>query len=138
MARVVTLVQCDATLQVPARLLISNGDLFADDLALAALPYNPKSRVSVSDFREFVSTLEGTTVKMTNSNVNGLSQLCEEFHFRDLAGRLSQFRESGDFTKVALLCSALTKRTFAMEEQMQHGKQEIASLRREISRVQKS
>jgi hypothetical protein len=51
----------------------------------------------VSVFREFVSALEGTMVKVTNNNFSALSQLCEEFHFRDLAAPLSQFRPSEDF-----------------------------------------
>jgi predicted nucleic acid-binding Zn-ribbon protein len=92
----------------------------------------------VSDFREFVSALEGTTVKVTKNNINGLFQLWEEFHFRDLAAQLSQFRESGNFTENVVLLSVRKERILTLEEQMHHGKREIASLRREISRVQKS
>jgi hypothetical protein len=56
----------------------------------------------VSDFREFVSALEDTTVKVTNNNFRGLTQLCEEFHFQDLAGQVSQFRDSSDFKEDAI------------------------------------
>jgi hypothetical protein len=126
------------TLEVPARLLISKCDLFCDDRRLTALPYHLKSRVSVSDFREFVPALEGTTVKVTNNNVNGLFQLWEDFHFRDLAAQLSQSRESGNFTENVVLLSVQKERILTLEEQMHHTKHEIASLRREISRVHKS
>jgi hypothetical protein len=88
MAKIVTLVHSKATLQVPVHLLIDKCDLVVDD---------PKSRVSVSDFREFVSALEGTTVKVTNNNIKGLLQLCEAFRLQDLAAQLSQFRASEDF-----------------------------------------
>jgi hypothetical protein len=40
----------------------------------------------VSDFRDFASLLDDTAVKVTNNNFRGLSQLCEEFHFRDFDG----------------------------------------------------
>jgi hypothetical protein len=53
----------------------------------------------VSDFQELVSALEGTTVKVINNNFKGLSQLCEEFGFRDLASQLSQFCAFKDFKK---------------------------------------
>jgi hypothetical protein len=99
MAKLVTLVHPDATLQVSAPLLVFKCDLFVDDPGLAAFPYHLKSRVSVSDFREFVSALEGTTVKVTNNNIKGLLQLSDEFRFRDLITRLSQFRSSEVFKK---------------------------------------
>jgi hypothetical protein len=65
-----------------------------------------------------VSALEGREVKVTNTNINGLSQLCEEFRFRELDGRLSQFRDCTDSTEDVVLLS-----------------REIASLRCELSRV---
>jgi hypothetical protein len=60
-------------LQVLALLLVHKGDLFSDDPGLAAFPYCLKSQVSVTGFREFVSALEGTTVKVTNNTAKGLS-----------------------------------------------------------------
>jgi hypothetical protein len=84
---------------VPVPLIVSRCDLFADDPGLAALPYHLKSKVSLSDFREFVSALEDTTVKVTNNNFKGLLELCEEFRFQDLRARLSQFRASEDLKK---------------------------------------
>jgi hypothetical protein len=127
MSKVLTLVHPDATLQVPSRLLVTKCDLFVDDPGLAALPYDLKSRVPVSDFREFVSALEGRTVKVTNNNFKGLSELCDEFRFRDLSAQLSQFRESGDFKEDAVLLSVL-------EERMQQHDREIEVLHAELSR----
>jgi hypothetical protein len=134
MERVVTLVHPDATLQVPASLLVHKCDLFSDDPGLTALPYHLKSQISLSDFRAFVSALDGTRVKITNNNFQALMQLCEEFEFGELGVQLSQFRESDDFKEDAVLLSALKKHILAMEEQIQDGKREIASLRGEVSR----
>jgi hypothetical protein len=70
MARIVSLVHPDATSHVPAHLLVSKCDLFADDRVLAALPCDLKSRDSLSDFREVVSALESTTLTLTKHNIN--------------------------------------------------------------------
>jgi hypothetical protein len=83
-AKVVTFVHPRATLQFPAPLVVSKCDLFADNRGLVASPYDLKSRVSLSDFWEFLSVLEGTAVELTTNNFKGLWQLCEEFRFRDL------------------------------------------------------
>jgi archaellum component FlaC len=135
---IVTLIHPQERVEVSSRLLVRKSDLFADDPTLANSPYSLKSQASPSDFREFIAVLEGTAVKVTNNNVKGLSQLCEEFRFRDFAAQLSQFRESGSFTENAAFLPALKKRILALEEQMQDGKREIASLRRELGRVQHS
>jgi hypothetical protein len=88
--------------QCKSRLLCSPPNaVFGDDPGPAGFPHRLKSRVSGSDFREFVSALDDMTVKVTNNNVNGLLQLSEEFRFRDLAAQLSQFRSSKDFKKEA-------------------------------------
>jgi hypothetical protein len=60
-------------------LLYNKRDLFDDDSGLAAFLYPLKAQVSVSDVREFVLGLEGTTVKVRNNNFKGLLQLCEKF-----------------------------------------------------------
>jgi hypothetical protein len=85
MAKVVTLVHSQETLQIHAYLLVNKRNLFDGDPGLAALPYHLKCRISVSDWREFVSALDGTPVTISNSNHRGLPQLCDEFGFRDLA-----------------------------------------------------
>jgi hypothetical protein len=46
----------------------------------------------VADFRQFVSALEGDAVATTNKNIGGLSLLCDEFGFEELATKLSGFR----------------------------------------------
>jgi hypothetical protein len=43
---------------------------------------------------EFVLALKGTTVRITTTNFRGLSQLSDEFRFRDLAAQLSEFGDS--------------------------------------------
>jgi hypothetical protein len=66
--KVVAVVHPDATLHVPGKLLVDRCDLFGDDARLAAFLYHLKAPVSMSDVREFVSGLEGTTAKVTNNN----------------------------------------------------------------------
>jgi hypothetical protein len=41
--------------------------------------------------------LEGNAVKITDTNLTGLVQLCGEFDFKDFAGKLSEFRASTSF-----------------------------------------
>jgi hypothetical protein len=79
------------------------------------------------------SALEGTTVKVINNHLRGLSQLWVEFRFQGFSAQLSQCRESGDFTEDPVSLSALKKRILAMEEEMHHGNREIASPRREFA-----
>jgi hypothetical protein len=67
--------------------------------------------------------------------MGGLSRLCEEFHFGELAERLSQFRESEEFKEDARLKEVEAReRLLALEERMQQCNCEIASLRTELSR----
>jgi hypothetical protein len=97
MTTTVTLVHPHETFQVVGKVLIQKCDPFKKDPGLAASPYNVTSEVSLGDFREFVSALKGDALIINNDNFKGLSRLCDEFHFRDLAERLSQFRNSADF-----------------------------------------
>jgi hypothetical protein len=100
------------------------------------------SEVSLSDFRTFVSALEGASVPITKDNLGGLSLLWEEFHFGALTARLSHFRESGDLQEDVTLTDLETrKRLSALEERMQRRDCEIAVLQTKLSRhsrVQKS
>jgi hypothetical protein len=74
-------------------------------------------------------------VTITDDNFRGLSRLCEEFRFRDLAERLSQYRESDDLKKDGMLQDLKArKRLLALEERMEHHDHEIAVLRIELSR----
>jgi hypothetical protein len=82
--------------------------------------YTVRSQVSLSDFRIFVSALEGASVSITKDNLGGLSRLCEEFNFVKLGRRLSHFRESDGFTKDVMLKDLeARKRLSASEERMQ-------------------
>jgi hypothetical protein len=85
--------------------------------------------------RTFVSALESASVPITKDNMGGLTQLCEEFHFRELAERLSQFRESDDFKEDGTQKDLeARKRLLALEERMQQRECDIAALRTELSR----
>jgi hypothetical protein len=103
-AKVVTLVQSDAPLHVPASLLVSKCDQFADDPGLAAFPSHWKSQVALSDFQEVLSALDDRTEEMTDNNLKGLSQLCEEFQFRasenlkqDAEAQMTEIHHRGTF-----------------------------------------
>jgi hypothetical protein len=85
--------------------------------------------------RTFVSALEGATVTINNGNFQALSELCEEFHFRELAERLSQFRESDGFQEDGPQKDLeARKRLSALEERIQQRDCDIAALRTELSR----
>jgi hypothetical protein len=99
MAKSVSLVHPQQTFQVLEKLLVGTCDLFRDDPTLTLSPYTLTSQVSLSDVRTFVSAVEGASVAITNDNLGGLSHLCEEFQFRELTERLSQFRESDALRK---------------------------------------
>jgi hypothetical protein len=131
----VTLVHPRKTFQVSGRLLVQKSDLFADNLTLVGSPYNVTSQVLLSDFQEFISALEGASVKITNSNFGGLSLLCDEFRFRDLARQVSEFRESGEFKEETTIeDSEARKRISALEERMEQHDQEIVVLQSKLSR----
>jgi hypothetical protein len=84
-AKTVALVHPHETIQVLGKLLVQQCDLFKEDPMLVASPYNLRSDVSLRDIREFVSALEGHALLINNDNFKGLSRLCDEFRFRDLA-----------------------------------------------------
>jgi hypothetical protein len=74
-------------------------------------------------------------VSITNDNFGGLSLLCEEFHFEELAERLSQLRESDNFKEEATLKDLeARKRLLVLEERMQQRCCEIVALRTELLR----
>jgi hypothetical protein len=91
--------------------------------------------VTLSDFRTFVTALEGASVSITTDNIGGLTRLCEEFQFGALSERLSQFRESDELKDdVTQKDLEARKRLLALEERMQHRDSEIAALRTELLR----
>jgi hypothetical protein len=131
----VTLVHPSEAAQLLGRLLVLKCDLFANNMELTISPYTLKSQVSLSDFRDFVSALEGIDINITNHNFKGLSQLCDEFGFRDLTAPLSQFRESEDFKKETTNKDLdVCVRLLALEERMQQHDLEIAAVQCELSR----
>jgi hypothetical protein len=97
MTNTVVLIHSREAIKVSAELLIQKCGLFANDPTLTASPYHVKSKVWPSIFRKFVSVLKGKTVTIKNNQLRGLSKLCNEFHFRDSTGQLSQFCQTEDF-----------------------------------------
>jgi hypothetical protein len=131
----VVLVHPLQTFKVSARLITFKSGLFANNPGLVTSPYAVRSEVSLNDFSEFVSALEGNSVTITNDNFPGLSALCDEFCFRDLAAALSQFRDTADFQEAETAKdSEVRRRLSALEEGMQKREQEIASLHRKLLR----
>jgi hypothetical protein len=121
--------------RVPAQPIISKCVVFTDNPSLTASPYTVRSQVSVADFTEFVSALEGKAVKITNDNFRGLSALCAEFRFADLAASLSEFRDVDDLQDVETMeDSEARRRLLALEEQMQQRDHEIVSLQCQLLR----
>jgi hypothetical protein len=55
----VSLVHPQGTFQVSGRMLVQKSNLFSNNLALITSPYHVQSHVSLTDFRDFVSALEG-------------------------------------------------------------------------------
>jgi hypothetical protein len=79
--------------------------------------------------------LEGASVGIKNNNSRGLSLLCDEFDFRDLAAQLSQFRASDDFKEQTTTeGSEARMRLSELEERMQQHDKQIAALPSELSR----
>jgi hypothetical protein len=132
----VSLLHRHGSIQVSANLLVVKCDLFGHNPMLTGSPYTPRSHISFAHFQEFVSALEGTPVKVTNNNFKALSQLCEEFGFRDFAAQLSAFQNSDDFKKEATMKDSEARmRLLALEERMQLREQEILHLRNDLSRI---
>jgi hypothetical protein len=68
-----------------------------------------------------MSALKGTAVNITSDNFRELSQLCEEFHFRELAAQLSRFRNSGGFKGQATMGDTEARIPIAMRKVNQCG-----------------
>jgi hypothetical protein len=103
---------------------------------LMATPYALKSSVSVADFRQFISALEGGAVAITKENVGGLSLLCDEFGFEELAAKLSEFRRLPAFKDVPTTKDTEARlRLSALEEQMAEQALALVLLQGELSRL---
>jgi hypothetical protein len=112
----VSLVHPQETFHVSADLLVQKSDLFRDNPVLADSPYTPKSGVSLAEFREFVSALEGSTLTITKDNISVLSQLCDEFRFQDLSAHLTRFRQSHGLREAATMKNTKTRISLSMTE----------------------
>jgi hypothetical protein len=100
-----------------------------------AFDYSVQSQVSLADLREFLSALNGTTVRINHDNVKRLSQLCQEFGFDGLAPLFVEYWSSERFREEAAM-EDLEKRMrlSALEERMQQDDVDIATLQAELSR----
>jgi hypothetical protein len=87
----ITFIHSEGRVTIPARQAINKCNLFRNNPRRRVSPYRVQSRVSLSIFREFISALEGNSVKITSINFAGLTRLCEEFGFTELSSKLSRF-----------------------------------------------
>jgi hypothetical protein len=87
----VTLLHSEEIFTIPALQAITKCSLFQNNPTLLVSPYRVQCPVSLSTFREFLSALEGNAIKITETNIRDLQQLCEEFGFSELSAKLSEF-----------------------------------------------
>jgi hypothetical protein len=92
----VTLIHPKETFTILALQAITKCSLFQNNPTLTSSPYKIQSRVSLAVFQEFISALQSTTVKITNTNFTELQQLCQEFGFDELSAKLSQLFEPSE------------------------------------------
>jgi hypothetical protein len=130
----VVLIHPVQSFKVSTRLIVLKCGLFADNPSLTTSPYAVRSQVSLEDFREFVSALEGHAIKIKKDNIKGLSALCGEFGFRDLGARLSTFRDLGDFKEAETIKVSEARRLSVLEERVQQRGHELASLHCKLMR----
>jgi hypothetical protein len=105
----VTLIHPEDSLTIPVHQAISKCSLFQNNPTLTISPYRVQSSVSLSIFREFISALEGKSVKITAMNFGGLNQLCEEFGFTEFSSKLCRFFEGSEDSEKGQMGSLLTR-----------------------------
>jgi hypothetical protein len=88
----VTLVHPEEQREIPIDQAITKCSLFKNNPSLTSVPYIVRSIVPVVIFREFVSELQGSAVKITDLNFPKLFELCEEFGLADFRAKLLGFR----------------------------------------------
>jgi hypothetical protein len=98
-------------------------------------PYRVQSSVSLSIFREFLSALEGNAINITDTNLTELDRLCKEFHFSELAVKLSKFRPSMSFKEGESEDANARGRIAVLEEKVQHWEDEIAILQDKVTQL---
>jgi uncharacterized coiled-coil protein SlyX len=129
----VTLLLSGANFSIGLRPLVANCDLFATNAALAGRPYRVRSSVPLGVFRQFLAAIEGKGVDVTNENVSGMAQLCNEFGFQSLSSKLSAFRNSITYKDSA--DAEARSRISALEERVSQQERRIAALEADLSRV---
>jgi hypothetical protein len=105
----IALVHPGETLRVPALQVMNKCNTFQKNPALLVTPYRVRSSINLSIFREFVSALEGKTVNVTDTNLTGLSRLCEEFGFDEFAAQLSEFSQPSEDSQGRQIASPLAQ-----------------------------
>jgi hypothetical protein len=119
----VELVHPQGSHQISVVSLINKCDLFKNNPGLTIAPYRVQSRVSLEDFKDFVSTLEDKSININDRNFPGLSQLFEEFGFQALSKKLSVHRRSPGLSSAQTAeclsgISVLEERTGQHEDQL--------------------
>jgi hypothetical protein len=87
----VTLILGEATLTVARQSLGLACGLFV----AGGPPSRVLSRVPLGHLRSFLEAVKGNDIQITNENVSGLSQLCDEFDFQNLSSQLSLVQRFG-------------------------------------------
>jgi hypothetical protein len=83
-----TLLQIEGMFKIPALKAMTKCCPFQNNPTLLIAPYQVQSPVSLSILREFLSALEGNAIKITGTDHTEPQQLCEAFHFSELATKL--------------------------------------------------
>jgi hypothetical protein len=131
----VTLLHAEETFTIPALQAMTKSSLFQNNPALLGSPSRVQSSVSLSIFREFLSTFEGITIKTTDTNFTELDRLCKEFGFSELAAKLSEFRPSMDFKERETEDADSRGRIAVLEEKTNQHSHFIAILEDKVSQV---
>jgi hypothetical protein len=133
----VTLVHPQEEREVSVRDLINKCSIFEFNVALATAPYRVRSAVSLADFQAFASEIAGVAIEITNANVTGLSLLCGEFDFKELAARLTAFRPSPEpVAEVAEVADAQARvRLSDVEERMFRVDRDCVAHRAKLSQL---
>jgi hypothetical protein len=113
--------------------VINKCSLFQNNLTLLVSPYRVQSSVSLSIFREFLSTLEGNEINITDTNFIGLQRLCEEFGFSEITAKLSEFRPSIDLKEAE--DSDARGRILVLEEKANQHSHAIVMLQNEVTQL---
>jgi uncharacterized coiled-coil protein SlyX len=131
----VTLLHPEETFTIPSLQAMTKCILFQNNPTLLVSPYRVQSPVSLSIFRDFISALEGNSIKITDTNFTELHQLCKEFGFTELAAKISEFRPSMDFKEGESEDSDARGRIAALEEKSNQHSHVIAMLEDKVTQL---